>query len=65
MSSLSEAKKRKKQREISSNVVNLQSKCIFANARDDKDTYNKVCFNTKNDSHNSEKVNETDAGDAC
>ena len=25
----------------------------------------KVCLNTKNDSHDSEKANKTDAGNAC
>ena len=45
---LSGAFKWKKKREIDSNVVKLQKISAFvANARDENDSCNKVCFNTK------------------
>ena len=60
---LSGAQKWKKQREINSNVVKLQTKCIFCQCQRWKWHLYKVCFNTKDDSHDSKKFNETDAGD--
>ena len=65
MSHLSGAQKRKKQREINNISVKLPRISGFLPMSEENDTYNKVCLNTKDDCHDSEKTIETDAVDAC